>query len=80
MFGRNTKWITSGKTNDKTCSLPPEIYRKEFTIENLPKKATLTITVLGIYETKINGKRVSDYFLHPVIPITKSIFRYRNTT
>lgn len=65
MFGRNTKWITSGKTNDKTCSLPPEIYRKEFTIENLPKKATLTITVLGIYETKINGKRVSDYFFAP---------------
>lgn len=65
MFCQDTKWITSGKTNDKTCSLPPEIYRKNFTIENLPKKATLTITALGIYEVSINGKKVSDYFFAP---------------
>lgn len=65
MFCQNTKWITSGKINDKACSLPPEIYRKEFTIGNLPEKATLTVTALGIYEVSINGKMVSDYCFTP---------------
>lgn len=65
MFGQNTKWITSGKTNDKTCSLPPEVYCKNFTVEALPKKAILTVTALGIYEASINGKRVGDYFFTP---------------
>ncbi|MCM1532378.1 MAG: glycoside hydrolase family 78 protein [Ruminococcus flavefaciens] len=65
MFYKDTKWITSGKTNDKTCSLPPEIYRKKFTVANLPEKATLTVTALGIYEISVNGKKAGDYFFAP---------------
>lgn len=59
------KWITSGKANDKTCSLPPETYRKEFSVEKLPSKATLQVTALGIYEVTINGKRLGDYLFTP---------------
>lgn len=65
MFHQNTKWITSGKINDKRCSLPPEVYQKIFPVEKMPQKAILTITALGIYEAKINGSRVGDYFFTP---------------
>ena len=65
MFNQNAKWITSGKINDKTCSLPPETYCKNFVVKNHSKKATLTITSLGIYEVIMNGHKVSDYFFTP---------------
>lgn len=65
MFHRNAKWITSGRANDKACSLPPEIYCKSFTVNTLPRKAILTVTALGIYEVKINGKRAGDFFFAP---------------
>lgn len=58
----NARWIMSGAVNDKSCSLPPEIYRKTFSLKEI-ESTRLRITALGIYTAYINGKRVgNDYF------------------
>lgn len=59
------KWITSGKENDKNCLLPPETYKKTFTLSALPHSARLNITAMGIYTAYINGKRVGEDFFTP---------------
>ncbi|MCM1060292.1 MAG: glycoside hydrolase family 78 protein [Eubacterium sp.] len=59
----NAKWIGSGQQNDKKNTLPPELFRKTFTLETLPNKAELSVSAMGIYEARINGRRVgNDYF------------------
>ena len=58
------KWIGSHKKNDSSNSLPPELFRKTIILNDSPKKAEWQISALGIYEARINGKRVSGaYFL-----------------
>ena len=58
------KWITSGAKNDKHNGLPPELFKKSFSLETLPQKAELCISAMGIYDARINGKPVTDaYFL-----------------
>jgi len=53
-----------GNMEDDTLELPPSPYlRKEFTVDNKIKRATVYATALGLYELRINGKRVGgDYF------------------
>ncbi len=41
------------------------VFRKEFSVKDKVEKATLSITARGVYEAKINGKRVGDFFLAP---------------
>ena len=52
------KWITSGRENDRACSLPPETFQKTFALDKVPERARLFVTALGIYEVFLNGKRV----------------------
>ena len=42
-------------------------FRKSFTAKKNVKSATLTISSIGIYKAKINGKNVTDSVLNPGI-------------
>lgn len=55
-----SKWI-SGGDNIKGC---PE-FLKSFKADGGIKSAKLTITALGVYTARINGKRVGDFCLAP---------------
>ncbi len=61
----NAQWIGSGKRNDKHNALPPELFRKTFTLGEKPKQAELTVSALGIYEARINGQRVGEDWFTP---------------
>jgi alpha-L-rhamnosidase len=58
------KWIESGTVAD-TVNGPALLFRKEFNSTKKIISATLFITVHGMYEAFINGKRVGDAFLTP---------------
>ena len=48
--------------------LPPPMLRKSFTLPDEPdavKAATVYVTALGLYELRINGRRVGDHVLAP---------------
>lgn len=74
---KNCVWIGA---NSNIVS--PVILRK-FNVENI-KKATLVITGLGYFETKINDKSVTDYKFLPVItdyePRDLTLCAHKNTT
>nr|MQY79590.1 Bacterial alpha-L-rhamnosidase [Bacteroidota bacterium] len=44
---------------------PSPLLKKSFTIKKQIKKATVYATALGLYELRINGKKVGDYVLAP---------------
>lgn len=56
----NAKWLCAPW---ETEELP--VFRKEIVIGKTAKRATLTVTAMGIYEAEINGERVSDYLFAP---------------
>jgi alpha-L-rhamnosidase len=56
-------WIAANRNMGSACP----VFKKEFTVssEKKIKKAWLTITALGIYEAKLNGDRVGEYYFAP---------------
>lgn len=65
--------LNSGKLTTKT-RLSARYLRKEFTIENKIKNATLHISGLGMYECYLNGKKVSnDVFAPTATDYTKRV-------
>ncbi len=46
---------------------PAPMYRREFILEGPVRKATLLICGLGYYVARINGQRVGDHVLDPVV-------------
>ncbi len=57
----NAKWITIGSDLGLVCP----IFKKDFAIKKELSAATLRITARGVYEAKINGKRVGDFIMAP---------------
>ncbi len=57
----NAQWIHTSKDTGDVCP----VFRKEITLEGKVKKAELYITALGVYEARLNGKRIGDYVLAP---------------
>lgn len=55
------KWIKPASDMGDVCPG----FRKNWKQEQRPVKAELLITALGIYEARLNGKRISDYVLAP---------------
>lgn len=55
------KFITTENPRDTVSP----IFRKEFSTKENIKKANLTITARGVYEARINGNRVGEFFLAP---------------
>ena len=52
------KWICHPLDDDETRLVP--VFRRRFTVGNELKSATLRLTAHGVYETEINGKRVTE--------------------
>ena len=56
-------WIFLNNSNSSSSS-PCPFFRKEFNLKETPKRATLYITARGLFEARINGKRVgNDHFV-----------------
>lgn len=54
-------WITTAEDMGDVCP----IFRKKWTLKKTAENVELILTALGVYEAKINGKRISDYVLAP---------------
>lgn len=55
------KWIKPSLEMGDVCPM----FKKKFQTTEKVKKATLTITSLGVYEALINGSRVGEFILAP---------------
>ena len=58
------KWISGNYRVNKKSRYPVDCFRKQFNAQNIAK-ARLYITACGLYEAKINGKRVGNFVLAP---------------
>lgn len=59
------EWISGNYELEKNARYPVDCFLKEFTSAKVVKKARLYITACGLYEAKLNGKRVGDFCLAP---------------
>lgn len=56
-------WIRFGQEPDNKISRPSQYFRKEFSVTRKVQSARVYVTALGLYELRINGKKVgSDLF------------------
>lgn len=58
------RWITGDYTPQTGVRYPADCFRKVFRVTHA-RKARLYLTACGVYETRLNGKRVSDLVLTP---------------
>ena len=58
---KESNWITVSQDTGDVCP----VFRRLWTTEKPIQKAALEITALGIYESEINGQRVSGFVLAP---------------
>lgn len=58
------KWINPESPHEENVRQPASVLRKRFTVP-VAEKARLYITCHGLYEAKLNGKRVGDFVLGP---------------
>ncbi|MBQ7566246.1 MAG: family 78 glycoside hydrolase catalytic domain [Oscillospiraceae bacterium] len=65
----NALWIgyETGPVRDRRDlhSNPSPYFRKAFTLMELPKKATLTVSAIGVYKAYLNGSAVGEDYLSP---------------
>ena len=54
-------WIVPSYRSNKVCPL----FRKDFNVIKKVKSAYLNITARGVYEARLNGKRVGDFIMAP---------------
>ncbi len=59
------KWITGAYTVNKKQRCPVDCFRKVFSVPQPAGKARLYITACGLYEARLNGKKVGGYALTP---------------
>ena len=60
----SAKWISGNYRVNKNKRYPVDCFKKQFHAQNIAK-ARLYITACGLYEAKINGRRVGDFVLAP---------------
>ncbi len=58
------KWITGNYSPKKKLRYPVDCFRKQFTALHVAK-ARLYVTACGLYEAKLNGKRVGKFVFAP---------------
>lgn len=59
------KWISGDYIPENNTRYPVDCFLREFTIDREVKKARLYITALGLYEAKLNGKKIGEFCLAP---------------
>ena len=70
------KWITGNYKVNKKQRYPVDCFRKAFSTGTV-KKARLYATACGIYEGKLNGKRIGDFILAPGITDYRKRVQYQ---
>lgn len=58
------KWIKAGFEED-TLMRPSPYFRRNFNLKKQVRSATAFITAQGLYEVRLNGKRIGDLYLTP---------------
>lgn len=71
------KWITGNYKVMKKQRYPVDCFQKCFFASDV-KKARLYITACGLYEAKVNGKRVGDFILAPGITDYRKRIQYQS--
>ena len=66
-------WIQASRDTGDVCP----VFKKEWACEKPVKKATLFLTALGVYEARINGRRVSHYVLAPGWTVYEKRLQYQ---
>lgn len=59
------KWIAGNYKVEPKKRYPADCFRKEFPLRGAVKKARLYITACGLYEARLSGKKVGDFFMAP---------------
>ena len=57
----------SDRVCDYDAHVPAPLFRKSFTVDTLPTKASLTVCGLGFYELYVNGQKMTNGALTPYI-------------
>ena len=70
------KWITGNYKVNKNQRYPVDCFRKAFSVGTV-KKARLYATACGVYEGKLNGKRIGDFILAPGITDYRKRVQYQ---
>ena len=72
------QWITGDYTPERDMRYPVDCFKKVFNTSKPVKKARLYITACGLYEAKINGKRVGEFRLAPGCTDYRKRLQYQN--
>ena len=59
------KWITGSYKVKKSERYPVDCFRKNLSVTGEVKSARLYITACGLYEAKVDGRRIGDFVLAP---------------
>ena len=59
------KWIAGDYEPKRATRFPVDCFLKEFSVSKKIKKARMYTSACGLYEAKLNGKRVGDFILAP---------------
>ena len=59
------KWITGNYKIKKNERYPVDCFRKQLSVDAEVKSARLYITACGLYEAKVDGRRIGDFVLAP---------------
>lgn len=70
----HAQWIT---VSGKDTSARSPLFRKEFTLKKKIKSAMAYITAKGLYEAKLNGRRISDTYFAPGWTSYKNQLQYQ---
>ena len=60
MIGQ-AEWITSAEDMGDVCP----VFCKRWRLKGSVRESVLTLTALGVYDARLNGRRISDYILAP---------------
>ena len=59
------RFITPASGSPAEAGAPASYFRREFTVDGTPRRATLHVTAIGLVEPHLNGDRVGDEVLAP---------------
>lgn len=76
-FLQGVDFLINAKKEDKVTRYPVDCFKHSFNIDKEIKKARLYITACGLYEAKINDKRVGSFVLAPGITDYKRRIQYQ---
>ncbi len=61
----SAKWITGDYIPNKKTRYPVDCFRKAFSVRHAVRQARLYVSACGLYEAKLNGKKVGEFVLAP---------------